>query len=712
MNIYSKINNIVNLQPKKFLPFMKMSVFTQWLNPLIGILTWEEKHSDYDYHQEIARSAFADMLHDEERNKKYYSALKSAIDKKHKNGEEANVLDIGTGTGLLSMMAAKCGADSVIACETFKPMALCAEKIIKANGFDNIIKLIHKPSTALTVGKDGDIQKRPNILVAEVFDTELIGEGALSTFHHASHVLLEENSIVIPSKGTVWIQVIESELVKNWNKLNTIRDNDGRILFETNYSLNKCYGSAVVQDLQLSRISLESFKPLLPPQKIFHFDWSGKVPLQFDEKTSVPVKPIANGKAHAVFMWWDIQMDTEGENILSCAPVWEHPFVKSDVEKGIDQDLLTRKIPWRDHWMQAIYHLPAETPIQMNHEVSLIGCHDEYSFWFNLKNDLEVNPEDFEIPSCNCCLHLAYTRNRISQLNDSCRNGKYIEMLRRKINSSTTCLCISEGSLLGIIAAKFGAKKVIVFEPTAISRRAMETFVEANNLTDQIEIISSLNDFPTDRKIDFIIGEPFFLTSILPWDNLRFWYIGSKHFPNVPKFPVQATIHAVPMEFIDLQKIRTSIGDCEGFNLSIFDELVQDSSEKSDSPVEAQPLWEYFGNALSSPFEVANFDLAENVLEKNQESLTGNIKFEVDGSCNGIALWIDWKLDNDIIISSGPQEIIKPGEPIIWDQHIKQGVHLLKNTKIVKSKDTLSWSFDFKPKEGFMKFEFHVNETS
>lgn len=70
-------------------------------------------------------------------------------------------------------------------------MALCAEKIIKANGFDKIIKLIHKPSTALTVGENGDIQKRPNILVAEVFDTELIGEGALSTFHHARHVLLE-----------------------------------------------------------------------------------------------------------------------------------------------------------------------------------------------------------------------------------------------------------------------------------------------------------------------------------------------------------------------------------------------------------------------------------------------------------------------------------------------------------------------------------------
>lgn len=44
-----------------------MSIFTQCLNPLTGITTWEEKDENYDYHQEVARSAFADMLHDHER---------------------------------------------------------------------------------------------------------------------------------------------------------------------------------------------------------------------------------------------------------------------------------------------------------------------------------------------------------------------------------------------------------------------------------------------------------------------------------------------------------------------------------------------------------------------------------------------------------------------------------------------------------------------
>lgn len=74
-------------------------------------------------------------------------------------------------------MAAKFGADSIVACEAFKPMAECCTKILESNGVADKIKLIPKRSTELTVGEGGDMKEKANILVTEVFDTELIGEG-------------------------------------------------------------------------------------------------------------------------------------------------------------------------------------------------------------------------------------------------------------------------------------------------------------------------------------------------------------------------------------------------------------------------------------------------------------------------------------------------------------------------------------------------------
>lgn len=73
--------------------------------------------------------------------------------------------------------------------------------------------------------------------------------------------------------------------------------------------------------------------------------------------------------------------------LLSCAPVWEHPNVPDDVkEDKLRLEGMAELIPWRDHWMQAVYYLPEEISIVRDDEVNLIGYHDEYSFWFKLLN--------------------------------------------------------------------------------------------------------------------------------------------------------------------------------------------------------------------------------------------------------------------------------------------------------------------------------------
>lgn len=58
-----------------------MSIFTQSFDPITGCSNWEEKDPDYDYHQEVARSAFADMLHDHERVRLNFNIYYLTVDR-------------------------------------------------------------------------------------------------------------------------------------------------------------------------------------------------------------------------------------------------------------------------------------------------------------------------------------------------------------------------------------------------------------------------------------------------------------------------------------------------------------------------------------------------------------------------------------------------------------------------------------------------------
>ncbi|XP_064640600.1 protein arginine N-methyltransferase 7-like [Lineus longissimus] len=677
------------------------SIFKSKLNPVTGKMEWALEVEDFDFHQEIARSAYADMLHDTERNKKYDLALQKAIQTMHQQGKKANVLDIGTGTALLSMMAVRAKADSVTACEAFSPMAGCALKVINANGFKDKIKIIPKRSTEIITGEGGDMPTRANILVTEVFDTELIGEGAISTFDHAHKHLLEKDCIVVPSLSNMYIQVVQSEFLWRCNRLQPVKVKGvGELRQPTETA--QCPGSAAVYDLQLDQlVEGKDFRPITEPFKIFKFDYSGKTPIEYNRSQAAVLRTLRAGHCHAVFMWWDLHMDMDADIILSCAPRWAHP----------EPD----KMQWRDHWMQAVYYPHEAVTVEEEEDIGLHATHDEFSLWFDVSTHRRPAVNQTDPPVCHCGSHVACSRSRILMLNNQKKHDKYIETLKEVITEDSVCVCISNGSYLPFIAAKLGAKKVLTVESNNFPRRCADLYLRENGLEDQVLVLESLDQIENNlhgKKIDILMAEPFFSFAALPWHNLYFWYAHSDirqlcHDSTVV-LPRQAVLKAVAVQFDDLWKIRVPIGDCEGLNLDHFDALMADSSDLVDPMVEAQPLWEYPGIALTQQTTLADFDLAS-IVPNEQIQSEKELTIECAGHCNGVAIWLDYVLGKDHTVTTGAIEPIIPGEKVTWTPDIRQGVHLFRTPQSVTKDSAVKIITKFNPKNGDIDFSFLVS---
>jgi arginine Nomega-methyltransferase len=151
------------------------------------------------------------MLNDQERNNAFATALERSV------RPDDHVLDIGSGTGLLAMMAVQAGAAHVTTCEADPLLAEVARQVIAANGMSDEITVISALSSDLLVGEH--LATPADLIVTEIVDCGLVGEGLLPTIRHARTHLLKPGGRLIPTAARVRGAVLSSEVVRGLNRV-------------------------------------------------------------------------------------------------------------------------------------------------------------------------------------------------------------------------------------------------------------------------------------------------------------------------------------------------------------------------------------------------------------------------------------------------------------------------------------------------------------
>jgi len=133
----------------------------------------------------------ARMLHDDRRTSDYLAALAQAV----RPGDV--VLDIGTGSGVLALAAARAGARRVYAVEA-SDIAEVAERVFAANDVQDQITLISGWSRQI------ELPERADLLVAEIIGNEPFEEEILETTLDARRRLLKPDARLLPHTLTLF----------------------------------------------------------------------------------------------------------------------------------------------------------------------------------------------------------------------------------------------------------------------------------------------------------------------------------------------------------------------------------------------------------------------------------------------------------------------------------------------------------------------------
>jgi protein arginine N-methyltransferase 1 len=151
-------------------------------------------------------AAYGRMIADRVRTEAYVEALRQSV----KPGSV--VLDIGTGTGILALLACQLGARRVYAIEPSDAIQV-AREIAYDNGYAERIEFIQDISTRVSTPEQADV------IVSDMHGVLPLFEQNVPSLIDARRRLLAPGGTMIPRQENLWIAVVEApELYRRYTK--------------------------------------------------------------------------------------------------------------------------------------------------------------------------------------------------------------------------------------------------------------------------------------------------------------------------------------------------------------------------------------------------------------------------------------------------------------------------------------------------------------
>ena len=146
-----------------------------------------QDHDTYNHAQHIFRS-HEPLLMDRVRNRAFLKALTLHV----KPG--SSVLDIGSGTGIWAITAARLGAGRVVAVEKDRLMVPVIRNLINENGVGDRVELIQGASNEIK------LKERFDLIVSETVGNQAFEEDIVSIMMDAKKRFLKPGGVLIPSQ--------------------------------------------------------------------------------------------------------------------------------------------------------------------------------------------------------------------------------------------------------------------------------------------------------------------------------------------------------------------------------------------------------------------------------------------------------------------------------------------------------------------------------